>query len=103
MRIRFDKIDGFIKIYYGTGTKSCDGIYDWIKCTISEKGGITYNISHNFAIIKVDSFHSLPVEKAMTFLHDVIILTVFNKEKNNYYNIFLEKASYKLPKQKVYA
>ena len=39
----------------------------------------------------------------MTFLRDVIILTVFNKEKNNYYNIFLEKASYKLPKQKVYA
>ena len=38
----------------------------------------------------------------MTFLHDVIILTVFNKEKNNNYNIFLEKASYKLPKQKVY-
>ena len=37
----------------------------------------------------------------MTF-HDVIILvkSVFNKDKNNYnYNIFLEKASYKLPKK----
>ena len=33
--------------------------------------------------------------------HDVIILikSVLNKDKNNYYyNIFLEKASYELPK-----
>ena len=38
----------------------------------------------------------------MTF-HDVIILTksVFNKDKNNCYNIiFIEKASFELPKNK---
>ena len=37
----------------------------------------------------------------MTF-HNVIILikSVFNKDKNNYYfNIFLEKDSYELPKK----
>ena len=37
----------------------------------------------------------------MTF-HNVIMLTklVSNKDKNNYYyNIFLEKSSYELPKQ----
>ena len=36
----------------------------------------------------------------MTF-HNVIILakSVFNKGKNNYYYILLEKASYELPKK----
>ena len=37
--------------------------------------------------------------------HNVIILikSVFNKDKNNYYyNIFLEKASYELPKKQVF-
>ena len=37
----------------------------------------------------------------LTF-HDVIILikSVFDKDKNNYYyNIFLEKASYELPRK----
>ena len=40
----------------------------------------------------------------MTF-HNVIIFikSVFNKGKNNYYyNIFLEKASYELPKKKIF-
>ena len=40
------------------------------------------------------------LEKKLTF-HNVIMLlkSVFNKDKNNYYyNIFLEKGSYKLPK-----
>ena len=41
-----------------------------------------------------------PPEKAMP-LHNAVILimSIFNKYKNNcYYNIFLEKASYELPK-----
>ena len=28
----------------------------------------------------------------------MLIKTVFNKDKNYYYNIFLEKAAYELPK-----
>ena len=55
--------------------------------------GITYIISHNYAKIKVGSYNSLPLEKAMTF-HDVIILIklIFNKDKDKYYyNIFLDK------------
>ena len=80
-----------IKICDGTrylvlfGPERHDAIYDWIKYIISEKGGITYIISHNFAKIKGDPYDSLPLEKTMTF-HDVIILikSVFNKDKNNY-------------------
>ena len=54
-----------------------------------------------FLIIKIDSSNSLPLEKNKTF-HNVIILikSVFNKDKNSdYYNIFLEKASYEIPKK----
>ena len=63
---------------------------------------VTYMISHNYAKVKVDSDDSLPLEKTVTF-HDILqilIKSVFNKEINNYYyNIFLEKASYELPKK----
>ena len=107
LRIRFNNVDGFIKIYDGTrylvlfGPERYDPTYNWIKYVISEKSSITYIISHNFAKIKRDSYDSLPLEKTMTF-HDVIILikSVFKKDKNNYYyNIFLQKASYELPKK----
>ena len=60
------------------------------------------NISQNYAKIKVDYYNSLPLEKKKTF-HNLIILikSVFNKDKNNYYcNIFLEKASHELSQNK---
>ena len=103
LRIRFDEIDGFIKI--------CDGIryllffwylwygeiYDRFRYLISEKSSITNSINHNFARIRVDSYNSLPIEKILTF-HNVITLIkpVVNYNENNYYyNIFLEKDLYK--------
>ena len=106
LRIRFDKIDGIIKIYDKTryltlfGTKKYDVVYDKIRYLISIKSGITYIISHYFAKIKVDSYDFLPIEKTLT-LHDVIILikSVLNKDKNHYYyKIFLEQYSYQLAK-----
>ena len=83
------------------GIDKYDSSYNRIRYLISVKSGITYTISHNHAIIKVDSYVSLPLEKSMTF-HNIIILikSVFHKDKNNcYYNIFLEKDSYELPKK----
>ena len=69
---------------------------------IEVKSGIKYVISHNYAKIKVDSYYFLPLEKAMTFDYVIILIkSVFNKDKTNYYyNIFLEKAFYELPKNK---
>ena len=89
MRIRFDKIDGFIKIYQGTryvvllGPEKYDAIYNRIRYPISLKSGITYLFSHYHVEIKVDSYDSLPTEKIVT-LHNVIILnkSVLNKETN---------------------
>ena len=69
---------------------------------VTKKYGITYVISHNNAKIKVDSYDFLSLEEALT-LHNVLILikSVFNKEKNNYWSIiFLEKGSYQLFKNK---
>ena len=79
LRIRFDEIDGFIRVYDGTrylvlfGSEKCDCIYSKIRYLISLKIGITYIISHNYAKIKVVLYDSLPLEKTMTF-HDFIYL-----------------------------
>ena len=69
LRIRFDKIDGFIRIYDGTryftliGSEKYDTICNRIRYLISLKHGITYIFSHYFAKIKVDSYDSLLIEK----------------------------------------
>ena len=65
LRIRFDKIDGFIMVLdgrikhlvlfdYGLFDKICNKI----KHLISKKSDITNSINHNFARIKTDSYNS---------------------------------------------
>ena len=64
LRIRFDKIDGFIRVFDGPrylalfGSEKHDSICNSIRY-IGQKRGITYIISHNLAKIKVDSYDSL--------------------------------------------
>ena len=67
-----------------------------MKLMMKQINGITDNIGRNFARIRIDSYKFLPTEKILTF-HNVIILikSVVNEQKINYYNIFLEKCSYK--------
>ena len=102
MRIRFNKIDAFIKIhdkirYLVTFDYNyCDKMYN-IKYLMSETSGIKDSINHNFARIAIDLYDSLPTEKILTF-HNVIIpiKSVVNKNKDEYYyNIFLQKGLYK--------
>ena len=68
-RIRFDKIDGSIRIYDGIrylvllGPEKYDAIYNRIRYLISLKNGITYVFSLYFAKIKVDCYDFLPIEK----------------------------------------
>ena len=104
LRIRFDKIEGFIRTHgnkfkhlvlfdHGLFDKICGKIKD----LTSEKSDITDSTDHNFGKIRIYSYNSLPIEKILTF-HSVIIpiKSVVNKNKNNcYYNIFLEKGLYK--------
>ena len=107
LTFRFDKIDGFIRVYDGTrylvlfGTEKHDFIYNRITYFIVVKSGITYIIYQNCAKIKVDSYESVLLEKAITFLNVLkLIKSVFYKDKSNYYyNLFLAKSSYELPKK----
>ena len=81
LRIRFDEIDGFIKIYDRTryltllGSKMYDTISNRVRYFISLKSCTTYGFSHYFGKIKVDSFDYLPKKRRLT-LHNVTILTV---------------------------
>ena len=99
LHIRFDKIDGFIRIYGGTryltlfGCEKYCTIYVRIRYLTSLKS-ITCIFSHHFAKVKVDSYNFLPTEKRLT-LHNVMlhIKSVLNKYKNHCnYKIFLEKS-----------
>ena len=86
LRMRFYKMDGFIRIDDGTNylalfdSEKYDAIYNRMRYIISLKSDITYIFSHNFAKIKIDSFDSLPMEKIFT-LHNVMthINSVLNK------------------------
>ena len=102
LHIRLDKIDGFVGLYDGIRyLTSFDAIYNRIRYLQSLKSDITYIFSHYFTKIKVDSYHSLPIEKILT-LHNVTILikSVLNKDKNHYYcKIFLEKCLHQFAKK----
>ena len=102
LRIRFNKIDGFIKIhnkirYLVLFHEWCDKICDMIKYLISEKSNITGSINHNFTRIRIDSNNSLTIVRILTFNNAIILIkSLSSKNKNNYYyNIVLEKVSYK--------
>ena len=100
MQIRFDKINGLIRIYDGTryltlfGSENYDAIYNRIRYLISLK--IRYIFSHYFVQIKFDSYDSLPIEKRLN-LHNTIMLikSVLNKDKNYYYYEYLYQLSKK--------
>ena len=104
--MRFDKIDGFIRVCDGTrylvlfGSEKYDAIYNRIRYLIGVKSGTAHVISHNYARTKIDSCDSLPREKILTFNNVIIqIKSVFNKNLNHYYcNTFLENCLYQLAK-----
>ena len=88
MRIRFDQIDGLVRIYDGItyltlfGSEKYQAIYNRIRYLISIKSGITYIFSHYF-----DSYDYLSIEKILT-LHNVVIYikSVINKDKNHFFD-----------------
>ena len=82
-------MDGSIRVYNGTryfvlfGPERYDAIYT--TGLDSQNSGIIYVVSHNYARIKVDSYHCFPLGKTLT-LNNVIVLikSLFNKNQNNY-------------------
>ena len=85
--IRFDKINGFIRVYDATRylallcCEKHDTISDRIKHFIRLKSGITYVFSYIYVEIKIDSDDDLPLEETFT-LRNVIIhnKAVLNKD-----------------------
>ena len=65
LHILFDKVDVFITVYDGTrylvlfGPEKYDAICNRMRYLISQKSGITYASSHNYAKIKIDSYDLL--------------------------------------------
>ena len=70
LRIRFDKVDGFIRIYFLFGPENAN--YNRIRDLIDQKSYIIYIFSYNYAKIKIDSYDFFPVEESLT-LHNVIM------------------------------
>ena len=69
LRIRFDKVDGFIIIYDGIrylallGTEKYNVIYNRIRYLVSQESGISYVIPHNYARMKINYYEPLPLKK----------------------------------------
>ena len=96
LRIRLNKIHGFIKIHHKIRSlvlfdyRYCDKIYDKINYFISEESGITDSVNDNFERIWTDSNNFLPTEKILTFNNEIILIklirmnSVVNKNENNY-------------------
>ena len=92
LRIIFDKVDGFIRDYGGTkylvlfGPEKYDAILDRIRYFIKLKSGISYIVSHNYPIIKIESDDDLPLEKTLA-VHNfaMLIKSVFNTNHNQYH------------------
>ena len=103
LRIRFDKIDGFIRFYDETRyfaffeSEKYDLIYNRIKYLIGVKSGI---ICYFSKLYKDQSrFKRFFTSRKRTTFHNFIIFIKlgFNKNENNYfYNIFFEKTLYPL-------
>ena len=102
LRIKLDKIDGFIRIYDGIRYLTLFGCekYDAIYNKIRYKSTKWHHIYFFSLFCKNQSWFLwfLSYRKILT-LHNVIILikSVLNKNKSHYYyKTFLEKCSYQL-------
>ena len=85
LRIRFNKIDGSIRIYGGTRyltlfrSEKTEAIYNRIRSLISLKSGIT-NIFFNILIFII----LLPFKKLLTLYNAILhIKSVLNKDENH--------------------
>ena len=84
LRIRFNKRDGFIRIYDGTrslilfGPEKYYAICNSIRYLISLKSSIIYVFSHYFAKVEVDSYDSLPIEKTSTLCNFILHIIIYS-------------------------
>ena len=79
LRIKFDKVDGFIRVGNRSlvlfGPENYDIIYNRIRYLISHKSDIAYVSSHSYVRITINSYDYLPLEKTLT-LPNVVTLKI---------------------------
>ena len=108
LRIRFNKVDGIIKIYdgirylelsnsynevfYKIDCRNYNAIFDRINYLISEKVVLQIVLIKILQESEIDSHNSLPIEKKLTFPNVLIFIKSVDKKDKN--NIFLEKGLY---------
>ena len=101
LRIKFDKVDGFIRVGNRClvlfGPENYDVIYNRITYLISHKSDITYVSSHSYVRITINSYDYLPLEKTLTLPNVVTIkikvkitTTTINSQKHVPFN-YLKK------------
>ena len=91
MRIRFNKIEWFIRVYDEStylvlvDPEKFDATYNRSRYLIGLKSDMTYVFSHNYMKIKIDFYDSSPLEKKTLALHNAMrdIKPVFNKDQNH--------------------
>ena len=88
LRTSFDEVDRLIRAYDEirylvlSAPRKHDDNYNRIRYLISHNSSIKYTFAHNYTKIKVDSYDSLPLEKALTFCNVItLIKSVLNKIK----------------------
>ena len=96
LRIRYNKIDRFIRIYNGTRSLVLFGPQ---KCDVKKVNYVCF-----FSLLHENQswfFYSLPIEKTLTLRNLIIhIKSVLNKyQYHYYYSMFLEECSYQLRKK----
>ena len=89
---RSDKVDRFIRVYSRTrylvifGPEKYDVIYNKIRYLVSQKIGITYAFSHNYAKIKIGPNGFLLLERALNLYNFIILIKlVFDKNQNHHF------------------
>ena len=63
---------------------------------LPKRSSLIYVFSHNYKKVKIDSYHSLSLEKTLTLHNDIkLIKSVLNEDQNHHcYNISIERFSY---------
>ena len=89
LHVRFDQIDGFIRVYNGTrylelfGPQKYDAIYNRIRYLVNQNSGTTHINCRNYARIKIDSYDSLSLEETLTLYNIIILKCSYQLPKNN--------------------
>ena len=86
LRIWFDKVLGFNRVYGGTkylvsfGPEKYDVIHNTIEYLITQKSGIIYVFTYKYENIKIKTYNFLLLKETLTLHHDIMyIKSVLNK------------------------